>query len=216
MAHDRHPASPILSHLLFQLTRPATRSGNSPPSTAALCADAALVYLLDVLVSNAPSQSAYMLASRGVRSTGHLTPPVEAFLQRISTCLRHRDYVLLERILRPDSKALSTLLESPYRPANPSPLFRDALETLLAKLSLYVRESSWTIIRTAYREVTLDVSGDWLSRCLLLRDPQPSSKVPSDLAVHWLDAKSRNGEATQTLRDGNPIPGRWTLRRPQA
>lgn len=221
MSHDRHPASPILSHLLFELTQPTAQSQNPPASKAVMYADATVIYLLDVLVSNVPSQSAYMLATRRVRSAGRLTPAVDTFLQRVSTCLRRRDYVLLERMLGPDSVARSAVLESPHRPANPSPLFRDALETLLNRLTSYVRNSSWNILRAAYREVALDVSGAWLSRCLLLRDPQSAgtqsaSRIPSAEVVHWLDEKSKIGEATQTLRDGKPTPGRWMLSRPQA
>ncbi|KAF8308199.1 hypothetical protein DL93DRAFT_2231783 [Clavulina sp. PMI_390] len=212
----RNPAGPILSHLLLDF--PAEKVTESAPSTAQhfLC-DAAFIYLLDLMVSEYPSQRAFRPAFSDLRRSNVVSQECQVYIERLSLLLRRNDFLSVSSTTRLESKSLAKVLKSPSRPPNPSPLFMEALQTLMERLRSKARDTAWLVIRSAYREADVNASQEWLSRSLLL-----SSRSYADGAAdagqvpvsQWFKDRASMGETEALLRDGKTLDGRWTLRRP--
>jgi len=131
----------------------------------------------------------------------------------MSTHIRQGNLTRLEGYLRKGSPALETIITLSQRTANPHSLFRDALEALLIRLREKARIASWRVIRAAYREVSLNVSEDWLTRCLILARSKQLGQEKTSEVSKWLCNKEKDGDASPYVREGAVIPGRWTLKR---
>lgn len=110
---------------------------------------------------------------------------------------------------------MTNALDPQYRPPNPSPLFTDALHTLLERIRTRARDSAWIMLRTAYREADMNASGAWLIRWLQF-PAHDSTSTLGDARVQlgqWFEGRASAGEVDRLMRDGEPVKGRWTLRR---
>jgi len=217
-SNGRHQALPILSHLIFELERlkPSEKhlEDVSPSPEMPTLFDAVLIYLLEILSLNHPSQSGFLVALQEARVHQRISPSVEFFLHHLATALRRIDTVLLRHLLHPDSSAVKLLFDAPGRPPNPNSLMADAFGVLLGRIRSQARLSAWLCVRTAYRELSVNASGEWLVRSLLLGDSTCNTGADAADADEWLQDRARSGEAQEMLRDGGTVPGRWSLRRP--
>lgn len=214
-ANGRHHALPILTYLIFEFDRikpPNTYlDAASRPLKKTANSDAVLAYLLEILSSNHPSQSEFLSAFQEARSNQRISAAAEVFLQHLATALRRIDTVLLRRLLRPRLSAVDPPFDTGSHPANPNSLIGDVFKVLLDRIRLQARNSVWLCIRTAYRELSVNASGEWLVQSLLLEDAAPDAVASAN---RWLQARAESGEAQETSLDGERIPGRWSFRRP--
>lgn len=174
------------------------------------------IYLLDSLSSEYPSQRTFLPAFRDASEHHHIPQKMALFLQRLSTALRRSDFLLVFSLTRSDSSLMTSALNPQYRPPNPSPLFADALDTLLERIRTRARDSAWIMLRTAYREADTSASGAWLLRWLQLPAHDLKSGSTDSLLelTRWFEGRTSTGEVEKLMRDGEPVKGRWTLRRP--
>lgn len=217
VSNNRHPAAPTLSHLLFDLPNPRGKEPTRQPvDSLRIYSDAMFIYLLEVLQSEYPSQRTFLPAFRHACDHDKIPLTVQLFLQRVSTALRRSDFLSISSITSKHSKLLANALNAQYRPSNPSPLFTDALHILLNRIRSKAQDSAWRMLRSAYREADLDTSGKWLQRWLQL--PVSESKSGTDdnqlELLRWFEERAGSGDAERLLRDGEPVKGRWSLRRP--
>ncbi|KAI0699956.1 hypothetical protein C8T65DRAFT_658729, partial [Cerioporus squamosus] len=91
----------------------------------------------------------------------------------------------------------------------------EALGTLVETLLDKARGTTWAVLRSAYREVSLravvpgtgtGTTGDWLVRSLVLRG---DGGDPRARAERWLDERRARGEARR--KEGEGMEGRWVL-----
>nr|GAT49307.1 predicted protein [Mycena chlorophos] len=174
----------------------------SPPQSQSL----ALVCLLERLVAPYPSQSDFHTSLAGIPPP--CFPPECAerrWVRDLARYLRTGNYTRVERTVR-----RIPLLEDP--------LADKTVRHIVAALQTKARESAWRTIRTAYREVTLEVSGAWLLRSLFLVPVREDEGVDArmeglgleDVLEHWLEGESGKGNAVK--KEGT---GKWGLSRPR-
>ncbi|KAI1794974.1 hypothetical protein LXA43DRAFT_971018 [Ganoderma leucocontextum] len=103
----------------------------------------------------------------------------------------------------------------------------EAIGVLVGALLEKARGTTWSVLRTAYREVSLGATpiapahdagttGDWLARSLVLRTRAPRSTAGSDSGgagvgharlEAWLEERCGKGEARR--KEGEGMEGRW-------
>lgn len=228
----------IISHLVPDLYQRA-------PELPQTVSWAALISAFHFLVAAYPSQS---------RCSEHLAllpssflpkdAPPHKWLSDVMRALRSRNFARFESLTKDDKiKATFPIDESNILPENmhsglrpmkdktrhsPGCLPLVALLTLVDSLRQRVRETTWSVIRSAYRELhcrTLDVSGqplvpsptgDWLHRTLGLRstitkvlndDPEGTEEEVDSAVSKWLEEKCSRGEVR--VKEGSE--GCWII-----
>ncbi|KAH8085411.1 hypothetical protein BXZ70DRAFT_1002308 [Cristinia sonorae] len=177
----------IISHLLPQAYLSPSTSSASPPPLPSSASTSVLLSCLHFLVTAYPSQSRYAehLASLGSTFLPP-TAPHRQWLNDLTRTLRLRNYAKLEMLTNQD--ALSKLIPLNGSSKFPSSrnLAHDALEAIVEALRAKARETTWSVIRSAYRELhcpSSQVLGPSAS------DTTDSKNTPSPLAVEnsfWL------------------------------
>ena len=191
----------------------------STPSPHHLCLPTILLSSLHHLLVAYPSQVPYSRFLQSIPET--LLPrasPIYAWITSLAASLRTRNYARFERLSRKAS--LSEILEKPdsisatlgaltITPQANRALAFKALLTLLDSLRIKSRETSWAIIRSAYRELTCGVqpseTKSWLSRSLCLQ-----SVVSDEFNVeaeHWLAQQVPLG----AVRRREDVEGKWLV-----
>ncbi|KAI0373657.1 hypothetical protein BV20DRAFT_977388 [Pilatotrama ljubarskyi] len=153
------------------------------------------------------------------------------WLVELARCLRRRNYARLDALTRravfsrfiditPSSSSSEEATER--RPD----LGLEAVQVLVDSLVGKARSTTWSVLRTAYREVNLratptgasagDITALWLARSLVLRNSVTSGLIPEEgedgmyTAVEtWLAERSAKGEARR--KEGEGMEGRWIL-----
>ena len=185
----RHIAS-ITPHLFSCLYVAHPRAPNQEISLA--------LYLLHNLVAGFPSQLAYRQTWADIPSILHSPKaPAVIWLKHVSKSLRTCNYASFERLTRPSSLPACG---DCHPPSMPHRSFVILTNTLRAR----ARQRHWTIIRTGYRELALQLQSEsriWLSRSLTL----PPEDVDS-----WIEAKGILGH----VRRKEGVQGRWIVLKP--
>lgn len=210
--NERHQALPILESLI-----------DSFPETITLAAgdDAPLLYLLTLLVVDYPSQRSFLSASRNLRS-GHLVSPnTLSFIDGVASSIRRSEFSTLSRLLSPQHTA--SIFSIRRAPPNPNNFFLDSVQCTLGRLRRKTRESSWLVVRAAYREISCQPttsggngSGPWLARILLLEDPGHAVSNDENADI-WLRERGKvegSKEVERVQVDGKPSLGRWKIFKP--
>jgi len=236
--------SSILSHLLPHLYFSSTSTGLFRTHRAL---PATLISLFHHILEGYPSQSRYY---------EHLHSLPRAFLPReseayqwlrgLARSLRTRNFARLDRLTQqeaferfistdspPASAGVSPMppnSEANVSPGAPANLAREALSTLVDALRQRARETTWLVLRSAYRELhcppasvsagddgnaTTEVppsTRDWLARSLTLRPIMSDNEQPPDigkLVDEWLMQKSAVGEVRR--KEGPGMEDRWLV-----
>jgi hypothetical protein len=177
-----------------------------------------LISLLHQLVQGFPSQSLYYTFLQSIPDS--LLPrrsEAYAWLNFVASSLRMHNHYKFERLTTPSSLSSilpdSVPLEDSVAALSISSqsdhdLLRKAFHAVIDDLRARARESAWTIIRSAYREISCHTDSptrEWLAKSLGLR------KVLSDddsLTVdQWLQDKF--SEHHVTPKEG--VEGRWII-----
>ncbi|KAF7299720.1 hypothetical protein HMN09_00977800 [Mycena chlorophos] len=181
-----------------------------PPQSQSQSQSLALICLLERLVTAYPSQSDFHTSLTGIPTP--CFPPECAerrWVRDLARYLGTGNYTRLERTLR-----RIPALE------DPDSLAGKATRHLVAALQSKARESAWRTIRSAYREVTLEISGGWLLRSLFLVPPVREDEGLDarmeglgldDMLERWLEGESRKGNVVKK-EEGT---GKWGLSRPR-
>ncbi|CAK5266079.1 unnamed protein product [Mycena citricolor] len=120
------------------------------------------------------------------------------WITSLATCLRTRNYAQLEQILRPPSVPVPSLDVA----SDPNRLAPRAIYHLIDSLRGKARDTSWTIMRSAYRELLCqkdEQTRDWLQRSLGL-----SSSVDLD---DWFKRTEQLGH----VRRKEGVEDRWIV-----
>jgi len=244
--------SSILARLLHLHTLSPPTSANTHPALPTT-----LLSLLHLLVTGYPSQSLYYEHLHSLPPT-FLPQSSEAFrwLKSLVRCLRTRNYARLEELTErrtfarfvsdesnPEAKAKHQV--GPDHQTNdgprktdktahlgvPSNLPLEALCVLVEDLRIKARETTWLVLRSAYRELHCSpdpapASGqdetktsvhsptsEWLARSLTLRpvlseDQQGVANI-AKLVEDWLNRKCAEGEVRR--KEGPGMEGRWII-----
>lgn len=202
----------IIPHLL-----PDLYLTSSSPSDAN-CILSVLISLLCHLVSEYPSQKSYRQLLQTLPPTiVHKDDPSLKWITSVAKCMRVQNYVVFWKLTRRTSlcssisnlsEELSDILGRPRISAKniSSALAGQSLLRLIDVLSLKFRSSTWTIIRSAYREFSCCVSTQsWLQRSLIL---QPLTSYGEDMTgEEWFEAQRSFGHIR--LKEG--VEGKWIL-----
>ncbi|KAH9948867.1 hypothetical protein B0H21DRAFT_820610 [Amylocystis lapponica] len=225
--HTPIQTSSVLSHLLpdLYLRVPAPASPTAHASTAQATT---VLALLHHLVAAYPSQSQYR---ERLHSLPHAflprTSDAHRWLDELARNLRRCNYARLdalthrsafERIFRGTEDAQGT--------RDPGNLAFEALCTLADALRTKARETTWLVLRGAYRELSCPQLASpptpveyaspstrmWLARSLMLR-PALSKDKDTDVAIkavdEWLARKAAEGDVRS--RESEGMEGRWIV-----
>jgi len=177
-----------------------------------------LVSLLHYIISAYPSQGLFY-------KTLHALPPSflpkdspeHRWLSSLTSSLRSRNYVRFEELTRP--AAFAHLLDDNGNnenqkkpgssPAAPHSLFKGAFNALVDTLRTISRNTTWSVIRGAYRELSFRVESegtrDWLMRTLALRPVIPETIGVS--VEKWLEDKAAEGH----VRPKEGVDGKYII-----
>lgn len=173
-----------MPHLVQELYK-AQPSSLSIPQTLLLCS-------LCHLVDHYPSQKEYRHFQTQVIPRGQLDKmsAESVWLTKLASRLRQHLVPAVLKLLRERPKSDHALQES-------------AMEGLLSRLETKIRESSWEVLRTSYRQVACQETSPtraWLSQMLLLEGRDNSLDG-------WLVDHGKLGHCQRK----EEIEGRWLL-----
>ncbi|KAJ7625257.1 hypothetical protein DFH06DRAFT_1228978 [Mycena polygramma] len=173
------------------------------------CIITVLVSLLHHLVGAYPSQREFQAYIASVPEPFFPDgSAARAWITSLAGCIRARNYAKIDRLSRcsalPDDAGVSSAAESRQD------LPRKALYHLVGSLRNKTREMAWTVLRSAYRELSCQVdphlhTREWLERSLVLHSDIP--RVCSIDLDEWLDLQ--NGLGHVRRKDG--VDGRWIV-----
>ncbi|KAK0504144.1 hypothetical protein EDD18DRAFT_1132223 [Armillaria luteobubalina] len=191
----------IIPHLFGDLLRINISSEKKPSVTILIC-------LLYHLVAEYPSQLTYRDFLDYLPSVFRFKDtPAYAWIKNLSRSIRTRNYVHFELLTRqsalvdivggrcPDSISIQHV-----------PTL--AFYSLVGRLHSRNRSTTWTVLRSAYRELSCHSESEtraWLTRTLVLH-PAASPKAVADLDG-WLESESLLGHVRR--KDG--VDGRWIV-----
>ena len=204
----------IISHLLpkLYLSLPEIPEGAST---------AALVSCLHFLVAAYPSQGRYAehRDALGPKFVARQSSQ-DRWLNKVTRVMRQRNYAALDGLtgqghlksLIPDDQ------DRKLSPRSTTGLAHDALCTLVNALRMKVRDTTWLVLRSAYRELhipadTSNGTSPWLCRSLALRPVVSVNGSDTEgedsgiLVKAWLTQKSAANEIL--LKDGTA--DRWLV-----
>ncbi|KAF7348290.1 Pre-mrna-splicing factor cwc22 [Mycena sanguinolenta] len=199
--------SPVIPALMSYIRLPSTKLDRN-------YIDPVLVCLLHQLVAAYPSQREFhaSLASVPKAFFGDGSP-ARVWITSLAGCIRTHNYAKIDNLTQTaalptaDTAPSSALLQNRELP-------RKALYHLIASLRSRTREMAWTILRSAYRELSCQVDPQlntrpWLDRSLGLR-----SDLPGQCSIgldEWLERESGLGHVRR--KDG--VEGRWIVCKPR-
>lgn len=191
----------IIPHLFVDLL-PANASNEKDPSITIL------VCLLYHLVTEYPSQITYRHFLHSLPSALKFEDtPAYAWIKNLSQSLRTRNYVNFDLSTR--HFALADLIgDRNSDPTSIQHVPRLAVYSLIDSLHFCNRSTTWTVLRSAYRELSCHSESEtraWLTRTLVLH-PVASPKAVADLDS-WLESESALGHVCR--KEG--IAGRWIV-----
>ncbi|KAJ6504603.1 hypothetical protein C8R47DRAFT_1102894 [Mycena vitilis] len=200
--------SPVIPALMSYFHLPST----GPHSN---CVITVLVSLLHHLVAAYPSQREFHAYIASVPKPFFQDgSAARTWITSLAGCIRARNYaqndILLRRSALPDDAGISSSALSESKQDLP----RKALYHLVESLRHKTREMAWTVMRSAYRELSCQVdpllnTRGWLERSLVLRSDIPLG-CNMDLD-EWLDQQSGLGHVRR--KDG--VDGRWIVCKPK-
>ncbi|KAK0487588.1 hypothetical protein IW261DRAFT_1448739 [Armillaria novae-zelandiae] len=192
----------IIPHLFGDLLRANISSEKDPSATILVC-------LLYHLVAEYPSQLTYRNFLDSLPSVfGFKDTSAYAWIKNLSRSIRTRNYVHFELLTR--QSALVDIVGDRY----PDPVeFIQHIETLafyslVDGLRSRNQSTTWTVLRSAYRELSCNSESEtraWLTRTLVLH-PVTSPKAVADLDG-WLESESLLGH----IRRKDGVDGRWIV-----
>jgi len=207
----------VIPHIFHLDARDKARS--EPRSLHAI-----VVALLYQLVSTYPSQSLYHRYLGYLPTTVLLKgSPLEVWLDSLASQLRRRNYAKFDALshksawpdalnddLRETRKALySRWPDNTDMQHLPSKSFLFILDNLRR----HAGDAAWTVIRSAYRELSCDVSSGetttWLARSLCLESLM--SEARSVAVEAWLNEKT----PLDHVQAKEGATGRWIIRKPR-
>ncbi|KAH7907331.1 hypothetical protein BJ138DRAFT_1014702 [Hygrophoropsis aurantiaca] len=208
----------ILSHLIpdmYQITKSAGPSNSDLNRLASV-----LICLLHHLVMAYPSQQTFRDQLDTISPLLlDCSSPAYVWITSLARSLRLLDYVKFDEMSRPSSfdefvfpshNSLPTIQtqQTPERPSK-SPTYdlpRAAVYSLVKRLRMKMREKTWLILRSAYREMsTADEMREWFSRTLLLTSVYPETRTTS--MEEWMAARAKAGD----VRPKEGMEGRWII-----
>ncbi|KAJ8454748.1 hypothetical protein ONZ45_g19182 [Pleurotus djamor] len=197
-------SSKQLNSVIPQLA-PLYQSTSSHPQSCRLAAT--LVSLVHYLVDSYPLQGVYQQHLDSIPSS-FFPASSEAWkwMSALSKALRTHNYIGFEALSR--SEAISSFCKDDGKMGV---LAKPALLTTIEALRRKSRDTTWTILRSSYREWSCqpdyDVTRDWLERCLALRSVLDTAK---DVSVEaWLRCREKEGH----VRPKDGVEGRWLVYR---
>lgn len=193
--------SSILSHLLPDLY---TSASVQPPITSVI------ILLLHHLTAGYPSQRTYF-DHLSCLSPNVLDRTSEAYgwISNLAASLRTHNYIRFDALSRHDvyERLLPAPTSSDEKHDRLDRLPRDALRALVDRLRNKARDGTWTVLRSAYRELSAsDESRAWLGKCLLLSSEHASA---SSLSFdEWVDGRCLDGHLRQKEEGAK---GKWIV-----
>lgn len=172
-----------------------------------------LLSLLHYLIEGFPSQKSYQELFSRISPTGE---PHIQWIQGVAEALRRGNYVKFATITREEiirglfpppsleDKLSSLSISSSTLPNLP----QRSLHHLVALLRSKARQSTWLVIRSAYRELTLlpaTTTQAWLEKSLGLTGEMDSQQ--------WLEKQIEKGGTKK--KEGDGMEGRWIVYRPR-
>ncbi|KAK2465382.1 hypothetical protein APHAL10511_002736 [Amanita phalloides] len=195
----RH-ASAIIPHLFSHLYLTC----QTPHENAAVLA--ALVSSMHYLLANYPSQGPF---HQHLDSIHHRLLPKDSkerkWLTSLAAYLRNRQYASFER--KSQKSAILHVLER--KEQNTEDLGLLAVFTAVDGLRAKARETTWTVMRSAYRELACHAGSadtrDWLERSLCLRS------IISEASTIALERFLEQQSSLGAVRARQGIEGRWIV-----
>ncbi|ESK95237.1 pre-mrna-splicing factor cwc22 [Moniliophthora roreri MCA 2997] len=176
-----------------------------------------LVCLMHELVVAYPSQNTHHHLLRIVsRNRSYLDRSSEAYrwVSSVSSSLRSRNYTRFEILTR--IEAYSSFFKEEHdisrlsiQPQAARDLSRKAIISLIHQIRSKFRDTIWTVLRSAYRELAChegSVTREWLIRSLVLESPTSESD-DGVLVDRWLEEKDASGH----VRKKEGIADRWIV-----
>jgi hypothetical protein len=173
-----------------------------------------LISLLHHLVSAHPSQSLFYQKLHALPpSFLPKETPEYLWISTLTFSLRSRNYVKFEELTRPqafvhifDEASKNPPQNSATSRFSPS-LCELAFSTLVGKLRAISRNTTWSVIRSAYRELSFRVESegtrDWLVRSLALHPDNPETLT----LEQWLESQIKGGQ----VRRKENMEGRYII-----
>ncbi|KAF8214903.1 hypothetical protein K438DRAFT_1901904 [Mycena galopus ATCC 62051] len=168
-----------------------------------------VVCLLHHLVAAYPSQREFhaSLASVPTASFAHRSS-ARAWIISLAGCIRARNYAKIDKLTKIAALPVGDTAEFNRE------LPRKALYHLVAFLRTRTREMAWTIMRSAYRELSCQLDPQLNTRPWLGRSLGLHSDIPGECSIgldEWLDRESVLGHVRR--KDG--VEGRWIVCKPR-
>lgn len=187
------------------------------------CSRVSIISLVYFLVAAYPSQSRYSDHLNSLPAA-FVSSSTRSWLRELTRCIRQHNFARLEQLTNRhasmqalNSGAHVPLIGQPPSAPQGQELAQEALSTLLDTLRVKARDTTWTILRSAYRELhcpkPTDVASmytrDWLLRSLLLRSVACKEEVEDDIALvdTWVQERAMLGE----MRPKENTEGRWIV-----
>lgn len=206
----------VISHLVPEIYK-------AHPDLPGGCTTASVTSLLHFLVAAYPSQMRFS-EHLGTIPKAHLPPETGKWLGDLTRALRQHNFARIDRLSArsavshclPTPTALTAPRGAPFAGA-PADLASEALYTLLDSLRAKARDTTWLILRSAYRELSCPIpkdaspsfTRDWLVRSLALRGVASKNEKAGDevLLDAWIAERASKGE----LRAKEGMDGRWIV-----
>ncbi|EKM51603.1 uncharacterized protein PHACADRAFT_261845 [Phanerochaete carnosa HHB-10118-sp] len=207
----------VVSHLIPGMYK--TRS--SLPETCSMAVTASLLYYL---VTAYPSQSRYF-EHLGLIPKALLRETTRKWLRELTRALRQHDYARTEQLAGRGAMEIALGIDTAGIPTSNEPqsgsppdLAIEALYDLLDSLRSRARDTTWTILRSAYRELSCPkpsnvpasiITRNWLLQSLLLRSVASHCDKRDDesLLDTWIQERVSRAE----LRPKDGAEGRWIV-----
>jgi hypothetical protein len=200
-----------MSHFQHPLTEPHVN-----------CVQTVLVCLLHQLVAGYPSQREYHSHLASVPK-GFFPDDSAArvWITSLARCIRARNYAKINKLTQlfalpfdTDKSPVDQMAELSLSPESGRDLPRKAFYHLLDALREKTRQMAWTVLRSAYRELSCEVdlrldTRPWLERSLGLLSGIPGGRI-IDLD-EWLEREKGLGH----VRKKEDIDGRWIVCKPR-
>ncbi|KAJ7160043.1 hypothetical protein C8R46DRAFT_1106819 [Mycena filopes] len=198
---------PVIPALMSYFTPPSTKTDNP-------CAQTILICLLHQLVAAYPSQHEFHSSMASIPNA--LFPAdseARLWITSVARCIRGRNYAKISNLTQLSALPLD---DDDALPKRATDLSRRALYHLVELLRSKTREMAWTVMRSAYRELScqkeepkLDTR-EWLERSLGLTVSEMPGKSSPDLD-EWLERESVLGH----VRRKEGVEGRWIVCTPR-
>ncbi|KAJ7256778.1 hypothetical protein B0H12DRAFT_1111668 [Mycena haematopus] len=199
--------NPVIPALMSYFHLPSTEPDRNYVESILVC-------LLHQLVTAYPSQREFHASLASVPTAFFAEgSSARVWIISLAGCIRAQNYAKIDKLTQIAALPAGATVSSSALPQNKE-LPRKALYHLVASLRSRTREMAWTVLRSAYRELSCQVDPQlntrpWLDRSLGLR-----SDIPGQCSIsldEWLDRESGLGHVRR--KDG--VEGRWIVCKPR-